>query len=144
MAELKTKKTRESVAAYIAKIESPAARRDCATLKTIMEGATKEKAAMWGTSLVGFGSYHYKYASGQEGDWPLVAFAARKDRLTMYIMPGFEGYEALLEKLGKHTKGKSCLHVKSLDGVHMPSLKALVTQSVKHMKRLAKDRAKQA
>ena len=144
MAELKTKKTRDSVAAFIAKVEDPAARRDCATLKAIMEDATKDKAAMWGTNMVGFGTYHYKYASGQEGDWPLVAFAPRKNRLTLYIMPGFAGYTELLGKLGKHSKGQSCLHVKSLDDVHLPTLKTLVRHSVKEMKRIVKERTKQA
>jgi hypothetical protein len=144
MAELKTKKTRDSVAAFIAKVEDPGARRDCATLKAIMEDVTREKAAMWGTSIVGFGTYHYKYASGQEGDWPLVGFSPRKTSLTLYIMPGFVDYKALLGKLGKHSTGKSCLYVKSLDDVHLPTLKTLVRQSVKEMKRIVKERAKQA
>lgn len=144
MAELKTKKTRESVAGFIAKVADPGARRDCATLTTIMEGVTKEKAAMWGTSIVGFGTYHYKYASGQEGDWPLVGFSPRKKSLTLYIMPGFAGYLVLLGKLGKHTKGQSCLYVKSLDDVHLPTLKTLVRQSVKEMKRIVKERTREA
>lgn len=144
MAELKTKRTRDSVAAFIAKVQDPGARRDCATLKAIMEDATKDKAAMWGTSIVGFGSYHYKYASGQEGDWPLVGFSPRKTSLTLYIMPGFDGYRELLDKLGKHSTGKSCLYLKSLDDVHLPTLKTIVRQSVKEMRRLVKERARQA
>jgi hypothetical protein len=144
MAELKTKKTRDSVAAFIAKVEDPIARRDCATLKAMMEEVTKDKAAMWGTSIVGFGSYHYKYASGQEGDWPLVAFSPRKKSLTVYITPGFEGYQELLGKLGKHTTSRSCLYLKSLDDVHLPTLKTLVRQSVKEMKRIVRERTKSA
>jgi uncharacterized protein DUF1801 len=144
MAELKTKKTSESVADFIARVEDPNTRRDCATITAIMEDVTKEKAAMWGTSIVGFGTYHYKYASGQEGDWPLVGFSPRKKSLTLYIMPGFEGYQELLGKLGKHTKGQSCLYVKSLDDIHLPTLKTLVRQSVKQMKQIVKERTKQA
>lgn len=144
MAELKTQRTKQSVAAFIAALPDADMRRDCKTLKALMEGVTKEKGVMWGTSIVGFGSYHYKYASGQQGDWMLVGFAPRKNRLTLYIMPGFEGYQELLAKLGKHSKGQSCLHLTSLEAVHMPSLTALVRQSVKHMKQLVKERAKQA
>jgi hypothetical protein len=91
--------------------------------------------------MVGFGSYHYRYASGQEGDWPLVSFSPRKDSLTLYIMPGFQEYGDLLERLGKHTKGKSCLYIRSLDDIHVPTLKTLVRQSVKHMKRIVKERS---
>lgn len=99
---------------------------------------------MWGSSMVGFGSYHYKYASGQEGDWPLVGFSPRKDSLTLYIMSGFTEYSELLGKLGQHKKTVSCLHIKSLDDVHMPTLKTLVRRSVKQMKKIVKERQKRS
>ena len=89
--------------------------------------------AMWGSNIVGFGSYHYVYASGREGDWPLTAFSPRKQNITLYIVAGFEQYEGLLAKLGRHSCGKSCLYIKRLSDVHVPTLKKLVTASVRHM-----------
>ena len=88
---------------------------------------------MWGSSIVGFGSYHYKYASGREGDSFLTGFSPRKQNLTLYIMAGFDQYEELLKKLGKHTTGKSCLYIKRLENIDLPTLKALIQQSVNHM-----------
>jgi len=90
---------------------------------------------MWGESIVGFGSYHYKYASGREGDWPLVGFSPRKQNLTLYIMSGFDKYEEILENLGKFKTGKSCLYINKLKDVNMRSLKELLSESVKHMKK---------
>lgn len=89
---------------------------------------------MWGTSIVGFGSYHYKYDSGREGDMPVTGFAPRKQSLTLYIMPGFDAYEDLLSKLGKHKTGKSCLYINKLADVDMDVLRELVKQSVEAMK----------
>lgn len=89
---------------------------------------------MWGSSIVGFGSYHYKYASGREGDWFLTGFASRKRDLTIYIVSGFENYEVLLDKLGKHKTAKSCLYIKQLADLDLKVLKALVSASVKYMK----------
>jgi len=90
---------------------------------------------MWGRSIVGFGSYHYRYASGREGDWMLTGFSPRKQALTLYIMDGFDGHEDLMSKLGKYKTGKSCLYVKSLEHIDMDVLRELVTESVAYMRR---------
>lgn len=137
---LKTQRNDTSVKAFLDAVPDEQRRRDAHAVAAIMKEITGQKAAMWGDSMVGFGSYHYRYDSGQEGDWPLVAFAPRKDNLTLYIMPGFREYGELLGKLGKHKKGVSCLYLKSLDDVHLPTLKALVRRSVAHMKRKVKAR----
>ena len=103
----------------------------------LMKQVTQLEPQMWGSSIVGFGSYHYKYASGREGDMPLTGFSPRKRNLTLYIMGGLEQYDALLAKLGKHTTGKACLYIKRLDDVHLPTLKKLIQQSVKHIARVS-------
>ena len=139
---LKTQRNSASVKAFIDGVADEQKRKDARAVSAMMEEVTGEKPTMWGSSIVGFGSYHYKYASGQEGDWPLVGFSPRKDSLTLYIMPGFQEYGELLGKLGKHKKGMSCLYIKSLDDVHMPTLKTLVRQSVKHMKKMVQERQK--
>jgi hypothetical protein len=138
---LKTQRNSASVKGFLDAVPDERRRKDARAVSALMEEVTGEKPAMWGDAMVGFGSYHYKYDSGQEGDWPLVAFAPRKDSLTLYIMPGFEEYGGLLEKLGKHKTGRSCLYIKSLDDVHLPTLKTLVRQSVKHMEKIVKERA---
>ena len=142
--QLKTQRTRASVKAFIDGVADESKRNDARAISALMQDITGEKPEMWGTSIVGFGSYHYKYASGQEGDWPLVGFSPRKDNLTLYIMPGFKDYSDLLGKLGKHKKGMSCLYIKSLDDVHLPTLKTLVRQSVRQMKKIVKERTKEA
>ena len=134
MAELKTKENDRSVEAFLAGIEDAQKQADCRALVAIMQDATGAAPRMWGESIVGFGHYHYKYASGREGDWFLTGFAPRKQNLTLYIMAGFDNYEALLSKLGKHSTGKSCLYVKRLADVDMPVLTELVVESVAHMK----------
>jgi hypothetical protein len=88
---------------------------------------------MWGDSIVGFGSYHYRYASGREGDWFVTGFSPRKQNLTLYIMAGFDNYDHLLQNLGKHKTGKSCLYIKRLEDVDLDTLRELVSQSVQHM-----------
>ena len=139
---LKTQKNKTSVKEFLDKVPDERRKKDARAVSALMEEVTGEKPAMWGASMVGFGSYHYKYDSGQEGDWPMVAFSPRKDSLTLYIMPGFAEYTELLERLGKHKTGRSCLYIKSLDDVHLPTLKALVRQSVKHMQRIVKEKTK--
>ena len=134
MAELKTKENDQSVETFLSSIEDAQKQQDCRTLIAIMQEATGAAPRMWGESIVGFGHYHYKYASGREGDWFLTGFAPRKQNLTLYIMAGFDNYEALLGKLGKHSTGKSCLYVKRLADVDMPVLTELVVESVAHMK----------
>jgi hypothetical protein len=135
MAEMKTKKTRASVPAFIKAIKDEQVRADCQALIKMMEQATGSKPQLWGTGLVGFGSYHYVYAGGREGDWPVTAFAARKQNLTVYIMPGFAEYQDLLAKLGPHKTAVSCLYIKRLSDVHLPTLKKIVAGSVKQMKK---------
>ena len=134
MAELKTKENDQSVEAFLSSIDDVQKQADCRALVAIMQEATGAAPRMWGDSIVGFGHYHYKYASGREGDWFLTGFAPRKQNLTLYIMAGVDNYEALLGRLGKHTTGKSCLYVKRLADVDMPVLKELVAKSVAHMK----------
>ena len=134
MADLKTKPTVASVDDFLKGVVDEARREDCLTLVRIMRQATRAAPRMWGSSIVGFGSYHYKYASGREGDWFLTGFASRKRDLTIYIVSGFENYEVLLDKLGKHKTAKSCLYIKQLADLDLKVLKALVSASVKYMK----------
>ena len=101
-----------------------------------MKEATGAEPRMWGASIVGFGDFHYKYATGREGDWFLTGFAPRKRDLTLYIMAGFEPYKALMARLGKHKTGKSCLYVKRLGDVDIGVLKELVSASVEHLKQM--------
>ena len=133
MAELKTKPNNQSVVNFLKGITDEQKRRDCFALLDIMKQITKTQPKMWGSSVVGFGSYHYRYESGREGDWFLTGFSPRKQNLTLYIMAGFEQYDELLKKLGKHTTGKACLYVKRLEDVDLPTLKNLIRQSVRHM-----------
>ncbi len=135
MVEPKTKKNAASVADYLAAIEDPARRADCKRVSTMMRAVTGERPSMWGTSIVGFGAYRYQYESGRTGDWPLTGFASRKQDLTLYIMPGFARYDALLAKLGKHKHGKSCLYIKRLSDVDFDVLTELVRESVAAMEK---------
>jgi hypothetical protein len=133
MADLKTKRNDASVDDFLNAIKDEQVRQDCRAIAEIMRKATKAKPQMWGPSIVGFGSYHYKYASGREGDWMLVAFSPRKRNITLYIWPGFEGYDELMAQLGKHSCGKACIYIKRLSDVHLPTLKKLINGSVKHV-----------
>jgi len=135
MAENKTKATGKSVAQFLAAVEPAERRQDCRTVAKLMRDITKAPARMWGSSIVGFGTYHYTYESGREGDFLLAGFAPRKTDLTLYIMAGFERYEELLARLGRHGTGKSCLYLKRLADVDMKILKTLITESVRHMKK---------
>lgn len=134
MAELKTKMNDANVADFLNKIPDEDKRRDCFEILKIMKQATQAEPKMWGTSIVGFGSYHYKYASGREADWMLTGFSPRKQNITLYIMSGFERYRELLKKLGKYSTGASCLYIKKLQDVDKGVLKELVIESVKVMK----------
>lgn len=135
MAEIKTRPTAKSVDKFLQAIENETRRKDCMVVAKLMEEVTGVKPKMWGPSIVGFGSYHYKYPSGQEADWPIAAFSPRKQNLTIYIMPGFDRYEGLMKKLGKFSTAKSCLYIKRLDDIHLPTLKKLVSESSKYMKK---------
>ena len=135
MAELKTKLNDASVRAFLDTVDDPRKRKDCLEIMKIMQQAAGAKPKMWGSSIVGFGSYHYVYESGREGDWMLTGFSPRKQNITLYIMPGFDRYKDLMKKLGKHSTGKSCLYIKSLQDVDVRVLKELVAESVKTMKK---------
>jgi hypothetical protein len=135
MAEAKTKRTNASVAAYLRQVPSEETRADCNVLVKMMRAATRSEPKMWGPSMVGFGQYHYVYASGREGDWPLTGFSPRKQALTIYVMAGFDKYPHLMKKLGTYKTGKSCLYVKRLADVDTKVLKELVTESVKFVKK---------
>lgn len=136
--ELKTKLNDASVEDFINTVKDEQIRADCFEIARIMKQVTKAEPKMWGTSIVGFGTYHYKGKSGREGDWMLVGFSPRKQNLTLYIMAGFDRYNDLLKNLGKFTTGKSCLYIKKLADVDKKVLKELVTESVKVMKQSSK------
>ena len=138
MAELKTKQTKESVEKFLNNVADDQRRKDCFQLLEIMKAATKAEPAMWGTSIVGFGRYEYAYKSGRALDWFLTGFSPRKQDLTLYIMPGFERYPSLMNKLGKHKTGKSCLYIKKFEDVDLPTLKQLIKQSVADLVAAAK------
>jgi hypothetical protein len=133
MAELKTKPTDASVSDYLNAIENEQVRQDCWAIIDLMQEATKAKAEMWGSSIVGFGRYHYVYASGREGDWMVISFSPRKQNITLYIMGGFENYEKLLTSLGKFSPGKGCIYIKRLSDINLPTLKELIQESVLHV-----------
>lgn len=134
MAENKTQVTQQDPADFIAAIPDAGRRADCQAVADLMRKATGVEAEMWGTSIVGFGRYHYRYASGREGDFFWTGFSPRKQNLTLYITPGFDRYEALMARLGKHAIGKSCLYVKRLSDVDLDVLRELVEASVAHMR----------
>jgi len=138
MAENKAKQTDASVSAFVNKVPDAQKRADCAQIIKIMKEATKSEPNMWGKSIIGFGSYHYKYDSGREGNMPIIAPSPRKQSLVLYIMPGFEEYEAELEKLGPHTTGKCCLYIKRLADIDLARLKKIVAKSVAKMKNARK------
>jgi len=134
MAELKTKRTNASVTAFLKRVRDDTRRRDCLAVVRIMKRATRATPKMWGTSIVGFGSYHYRYASGRHADWFLTGFAPRKQDLTLYIMAGPARYKPLLAKLGKYKTGRACLYIKRMADVNRTVLQQLVSASVRHMK----------
>jgi hypothetical protein len=130
--EPKTIPTDQSIEQFLKRIPDEQKRQDCLTVLALMKQVTHADPQMWGSSIVGFGSYHYKYASGREGDSPLIGFSPRKQNLTLYLRgDGFEQHTALLQKLGKHTTGGGCLYIKRLDDIDLPTLKKLLQQSIK-------------
>ncbi|MDH3298295.1 MAG: DUF1801 domain-containing protein [Gemmatimonadota bacterium] len=133
MAENKTKPTTASVADFLASVENETRRRDAQIVCDVMQEITGERPRMWGDTMVGFGTYGYKYASGRAGNWFLTGFAPRKANLVLYIMSGFTGHAALMKKLGKHKTGSSCLYINKLDDVDMEVLRELVRRSVEHV-----------
>jgi hypothetical protein len=134
MAELKTKKNDQSVEKFLNTVADPSKREDCFEIMRLMQEVTQEEPKMWGDSIVGFGDYHYKYKSGREGDWFQIGFSPRKRNITLYIMSGFNKYEEILGKLGKHKTGKSCLYINKLSEVNKEILTQLATESVQFVK----------
>lgn len=134
MAENKTKPTKITVSSFLKQIKEPQRRQDCETLIELMESVSKLKPVMWGSAIIGFGTYHYVYESGREGDTLIIGFASRKQALTLYLTGGLEPLSAELSKLGKHTTGKGCLYIKSLKDVELPVLKKIVAKSFRSVK----------
>ena len=132
--ELKTKETDADVEAFLNAVPNERRRRDGFAVLKLMEEVTGEPAKMWGPSIVGFGTYHYKYASGHEGDMALAGFSPRKQALTVYITAGFDQFDDLLAKLGKHKFTKSCLYINKLDDIDLDVLREMVQRSVEHTK----------
>lgn len=130
MPENKTQPTDVNVEAYIAAIVHEQQRLDCQQLLTIFTRLSKEKAVMWGPSIIGFGVYHYRYDSGREGDMCRTGFAARKGEIAIYLMPATANQARLLAQLGKHKMGKSCLSIKRLSDIQLPVLEHLIVESL--------------
>lgn len=133
MSDLKTKKTAASVPAFLKTLEDDRQRKDCKAIVKMMKEVTGENPKMWGANMVGFGSYHYTYDSGREGDWFVTGFSPRKTNLSLYLMAGFLDFDKLLAKLGKHKTGKSCLYIKTLEDVDQGVLKKLIKESAAHV-----------
>lgn len=135
MAKLKTQQNEGSIPEFLNGIENEERKKDCYKLLELLEKWTGESPKMWGNSMVGFGSYHYKYESGREGDWFLTGFSPRKQNLTMYITAGFDQYGEIMQELGKYKTGSSCLYVKKLSDIDLKKLQILVEKSVVDMKK---------
>ncbi len=132
---LKTTKNDQSVEDFLNRVDDEKKRTDSFSILRLMKDVTGEEPQMWGDSMIGFGTYQYKYASGREGEWFLTGFSPRKQNLTLYIMSGFSEYEPLLEKLGKYKTGKSCLYLNTLEDVNLDVLEELVRLSCEHMEK---------
>lgn len=132
MSELKTRPTTASVSEFLA-LQADQRRADCEAVVRMMEAATGERAEMWGASIVGFGRYAYSGSSKKVMEWPIVGFSPRKNDLTLYIMPGFEGFAELMATLGKHKTGKACLYLKKLADIDADVLQRVIDGSVKAM-----------
>jgi hypothetical protein len=130
MANLKTKQTEDSVTAFLNKVEDEKKRQDCFAIIEMMQKATGLPPKMWGASIIGFGSYHYKYESGHEGDICLIGFSPRKQNIALYIPGGIHKYDDLLENLGKHKTGKGCLYINSLDKIDIEVLNSIILKSL--------------
>lgn len=135
MAKLKTKRNKGNVEAFLNSVANEGKRQDSFTILDLMKKVTGMEPEMWGDSIVGFGSYHYKYGSGREGDWFVTGFSPRKQSLTLYIMSGFDEYDRLLSKLGKHSTSKSCLYIKKIEDIDIDALEELVKRSVEYIEK---------
>ena len=136
MAELKTKATRASVTSFLQAITPPQKRKDARLLAKLCREVSGKRPRMWGDSIVGYGSYHYKYDSGREGDFFRLGFSPRKHNLTVYLMPGYTDFGPLLKKLGKHKIGKSCLYIKQLEDINLETLHKMMQVAWKKMQQL--------
>ncbi len=134
MAEIKTKRNDGNVEQFIQGIESESQRADSIAILDLMQDVTCEKPEMWGTSIIGFGSYHYVYASGREGDWFLTGFSPRKRSISIYIMPGFSRFPELMSKLGKFKTGKACLYINKMTDIDTNVLRELVHEATTYLK----------
>jgi hypothetical protein len=134
MNDMKTMANTKNVSHFIQTVENDRRRKDALFLLDLMKDITKDEPRMWGESIVGFGSYHYKYDSGREGDWFITGFSPGKQKLSIYVIPGFDHYPGLMKKLGKYKTGKSCLYVNKLEDVDRTVLRELLDQSVKFMR----------
>ena len=135
MAELKTKLNKASVGSFLQSVKDEERKLECMTVLALMKKITKAEPAMWGDSIVGFGSYHYKSDSGREGDWFITGFSPRKQNLTIYIIAGFTQYPELMKKLGKFKTGSSCLYIRKLADIDMKVLEELIGQAYQYMKK---------
>ena len=133
MAELKTKPSDESVEAFINSIDDEKKRKESFELIEMMMEVTGEKPRLWGGNIIGFGDYHYKYASGREGDWFKIGFSPRKQKFSLYFMTYLDNYESFLNKLGKFKTGKGCLYVNKLDDIDPDVLKEMIRTSVEDL-----------
>lgn len=131
MADMKTRQTRDSVGAFVAGISDETRRAEVKAIIDVMKAATGEPPRMWGSSIVGFGKYAYKYPSGRAGEWFVAGVSPRKANLTLYVLPGLHEFQADLPKLGTFTTGKSCIYVKRLSDIHLPTLKKMVARARK-------------
>ena len=132
MSDRKTRPEDTSVEAFLESVADEERRADTEAVVAMMREVTGEEPRMWGGSMIGFGSYHYRYESGREGDWFLTGVSPRKGALTVYIMAGFDRYDELMARLGKHTTGRSCLYIKRLEDVDQDVLRELIDRSVRH------------
>jgi hypothetical protein len=141
MAELKTKVNDASIDAFIESVDDESKRKETYAILEMMRKSAKTEPKMWGSAIIGFGDYHYVYASGREGDWFLIGLSPRKQNLTLYVMGGWDYNAELLAKLGKHSMGKGCLYIKRLSDVNITILEQLIDESVVHAKKLAQEEA---
>lgn len=135
MAELKTTKSKASVTAFINAVEDDQVRKDCEAVSALMQKITKAKPAMWGPGIIGFGSVRLRYATGRELDWMVTGFAPRQGNITLYVLGDYPERDALLARLGPHKASDSCLHIKRLSDVHLPTLTKLIATAVRHVKK---------
>ena len=140
MAKNKTTETATSVSDFLNRVKNETMRADSLRLIGIIEKATGFSAKMWGTGIVGFGSYHYRYESGREGDAPLVAFSPRASALALYLSGNFDKREELLEKLGKHQTDKGCIYIKKLEDIRLETLEKMITNHIRHIKKMYPDK----